>query len=76
MIPATYQVQKEVQLRQRVQQHAARQWRLVRIARGTEGPAAGNLLGVVTHTTGAVWAVLERLRSGVAGLSEPQQECC
>jgi hypothetical protein len=76
MLPATYAVQKEVQLRQKDQRHEAGQWRLGRVARGAQEPAVGSLLGVVAHTTGAVRAGLEKLRSGAVGSSEPQQECC
>ena len=76
MLPATYAVQKEVQLRQKDQRHEAGQWRLVRMARSAQEPAVGSLLGVVTHTTGALRAGLVRLRSGAVGSSEPQQECC
>lgn len=76
MLPATYGVQKEVQLRHTVQRHEAGQWHLARIACGTHEPAVARLLGFATHASGAVLAGLERFRSRPAGSARPQEECC
>ncbi len=80
MHPASYGVQQEVKIRQGIRQHEAEQRRLARAADDAQEPAVGGLLATVAHVMrrigGASRAGLEKLWSGVARLSEPQQECC
>jgi hypothetical protein len=80
MYPASYGVQQEVKIRRGIRQHEAEARRLARVAHDGQEPAVGGLLAAVAHimrrTGGATRAGLERLRSGMARLSESQQECC
>lgn len=49
MLPARYEVQKEVRARQASQRREAEQWRLAKAVRGSQEPAAGGLLYAVTQ---------------------------
>ena len=80
MLPARYEVQKEVRARQASQRREAEQWRLAKAVRGSQEPAAGGLLCAVTQamswTWGAAKAGLDAIRSWYASSLEPQQESC
>jgi len=80
MLPASYEVQKEVRARQASQRREAEQWRLAKAVRSSQEPAAGGLLRAVTEAMSRIWnaakAGLDAIRSWYASSLEPQQESC